>query len=151
MSTQALEAVTRSVTVDCTVEHAFATFTERIHEWWPLDRHSIESGEGATPQTVIFQGGEDGRLYERTTKGEELTWGEVLAWDPPHRLKLSWHPGREPSTPTEVEVRFTDEGGKTRVDLEHRGWERLGEQGADVRESYASGWQRVLGAYAESI
>ena len=48
MSTHATqtEAIKRTVTVDCPVEHAFATFTERIHEWWPLGTHSIEAGEG---------------------------------------------------------------------------------------------------------
>ncbi|HVD48519.1 MAG TPA: hypothetical protein VNB50_00690, partial [Gaiellaceae bacterium] len=89
MSTHATqtEAIKRTVTVDCPVEHAFATFTERIHEWWPLGTHSIEAGEGGTrPETVIFQGGAGGQVYERTTKGEELKWADVVAYEPPHRL-----------------------------------------------------------------
>ena len=51
MSTQATEteAIKRSVTVDCSVEHAFATFTERIHEWWPLAKHSIDWCETGSP------------------------------------------------------------------------------------------------------
>jgi uncharacterized protein YndB with AHSA1/START domain len=153
MSTKATEtsAVRRSVTVDCSVDHAFETFTERIHEWWPLNTHSIEVGEGGgTPETVLFQGGAGGQVYERTTKGEELKWADVLAWEPPHRLVLAWSPAREERIPTEIEVRFTEQGGRTRVDLEHRGWEKLGERGAEMRQGYASGWIRVLGAFAET-
>ena len=153
MSTQAAEteAIRRSVTVDCSVEHAFATFTERIHEWWPLAKHSIDRYESGTPaETVIFQGGAGGQVYERTTKGEELKWADVLAYQPPHRFVLAWNPSRERDRPTtEIEVTFTEEGGKTRVDLEHRGWERLGDGAAEARESYSDGWHSVLAAYSE--
>src|SRR5919205_371831 len=63
--------IRRSVTVNCSVEHAFATFTERIHEWWPLASHSIDAGEtGSAAQTVIFQGGAGGQVFERTKGGE---------------------------------------------------------------------------------
>ena len=47
-------------------------------------------------------------------------------------------------------MRFTPEGDGTRVDLEHRGWERYpAELGPDTRASYASadGWERVLSTY----
>ena len=50
---------------------------------------------------------------------------------------------------TEIEVTFTDEGGKTRVDLEHRGWERLGERASEARQGYDAAWERVLARYAE--
>jgi uncharacterized protein YndB with AHSA1/START domain len=153
MRTQATDtsAVRRSVTVDCSVEHAFETFTERMHEWWPLHTHSIEVHEGGgAPETVLLQGGAGGQVYERTSKGEELKWADVLAWEPPHRLVLAWSPVREERVPTEVEVRFTEEGEKTRVDLEHRGWEKLGERGTRMRQGYASGWIPVLDAFAET-
>jgi uncharacterized protein YndB with AHSA1/START domain len=152
MSTQAtdIDAVRHSVTVDCSVEHAFSTFTDRIHEWWPLERFSIEADEeGSRPETVVFDG-QGRRVYERTTKGEELKWADVLEFDPPNRVVLAWRPSRKPGTPTEVEVTFTDEGGKTRVDLEHRGWEKLGPDGAEMRQGYDSGWPGVLAGFAEA-
>ena len=153
MSTQATEteAIRRSVTVDCSVEHAFKTFTERIHEWWPLGTHSIDRGEtGTAAETVVFQGGAGGQVYERTKKGEELKWADVVAYEPPHRFVLAWLPSREQDGPrTEIEVTFTDEGGKTRVDLEHRGWDRLGDEAAEARRSYSQGWDPVLAGYAE--
>jgi uncharacterized protein YndB with AHSA1/START domain len=153
MSTQAPElgAIRRSVTVECSVQDAFATFTERIHEWWPLSTHSIDSDEsGSQPETVIFQGGAGGQIYERTKKGEELKWADVIAFEPPHRFVLAWNPSREQEQPpTEVEVTFSDEGGRTRVDLEHRGWEKLGERAAEARQSYGQGWPAVLARFAE--
>jgi len=153
MSTEATETapIRRSVTVECSVEHAFATFTERIHEWWPLGTHSIDRYEtGSAAETVVFQGGAGGQVYERTKNGEELKWADVVAYDPPHRFVLAWNPSREQDEPTtEIEVTFTREGGKTRVDLEHRGWEPLGAEAADARQSYSDGWQPVLEQYAE--
>ena len=47
-------------------------------------------------------------------------------------------------------MRFTPEGGGTRVDLEHRGWERLGADADETRASYGSenGWNMVMERYA---
>src|SRR6478609_9471673 len=77
------------------------------------------------------------RLVERAVDGRTSVWGEVLAWEPPHRLVLTWHPGGDPDDASEVEVRFTaSEGGGTRVELEHRGWERFGESAMLRRHAY---------------
>ena len=61
-----------------------------------------------TASTVIEQfsevlGVRGGRLYERTTKGEELEWAHVTAFEPPHRFVLSWNPSREERPRTEIE------------------------------------------------
>ena len=48
--------------------------------------------------------------------------------------------------PTELEIRFTPEGSKTRVDLEHRGWDD-----PEGRANHGPGWtDYVLGRYSES-
>ncbi|MGZ4482575.1 MAG: hypothetical protein ACXVY5_10245 [Gaiellales bacterium] len=49
-------------------------------------------------------------------------------------------------------MRFTAQGAdRTRVDLEHRGWELLGPQrGAQGREEYRGGWPEVLARYVEA-
>ena len=54
---------------------------------------------------------------------------------------------------TEVEVRFTAEGGGTRVDLEHRRLERMGAGAGKVREMVDSenGWGRLLQLYAALV
>jgi hypothetical protein len=70
----------------------------------------------------------------------------VLVWEPPHRLVWSWQPNPERPAATEVEVRFERAGDGARLELEHRAWERLGEEGPRVRENYATGWDVVLSA-----
>ena len=75
--------------------------------------------------------------------GEEHEWATVLVWEPPARFVIDWHVN--PTSPsTEVEVRFLPDGEGTRVELEHRGWERYGDEGADRHASYNSGWDIVL-------
>jgi uncharacterized protein YndB with AHSA1/START domain len=74
----------------------------------------------------------------------------VLSWEPPRRFVLSWHPGREPETAQEVEVRFVAVPTGTRVELEHRGWQALGEAAAATRERYAGGWEHVGEAFVNA-
>ena len=138
--------VRKTISVACSVEHAFATFTEGISTWWPLGTHSIGD---ARAQEAVFERRAGGRIYEIWDDGREHDWGILLTWDPPHRLVYSWSPNPEQTMPTEVEVRFTSEAGGTRVELEHRGWERLGENATDRQQRYETGWDIVLAAYAE--
>ena len=151
MNTQTtVEPVRRSVTVARGVEDAFRVFTEGIATWWPLQTHSIEgmASEGAkAPETVVLEGHVGGRLYERMTTGDDGYWGTVTQWEPPHRVVIEWKVNPNAIAPTELEVSFTPEGAGTRVDLVHRGWERLGAEAEEARASYADGWVGVLGAY----
>ncbi len=141
--------VERTITVDCPVEHAFETFTARIGDWWPLGFHSIsvdEDGKGP-PETAVMEGRTGGRIYERNAAGEETEWGWITFWEPPKRLVYQWHIATERESATEVEIAFTDLGGRTRVDIEHRGWERLGERGQTWRNANYVGWDGVLSDY----
>jgi uncharacterized protein YndB with AHSA1/START domain len=142
--TAATEAIRRSVTVDAPVEHAFTVFTERMGDWWPIKRYSVHEDEADEAGMEPRLGG---AVFERWRGGTE-NWGEILSWEPPHRLAFSWHPGGDPAAATEVEIVFTEEGTRTRVELEHRRWERLGERAPEVRAGYAEGWQAVLAGYA---
>lgn len=141
------EPVRKTVAVDLDVERAFALFTEEIGTWWPVGTHSIH---GERVSEVVVEGREGGRVYERTAGGEEADWGLVLVWEPPSRLVLEWRVDPSAPAPTEVEVRFAADGEGARVELEHRGWERLGEAAAGSRASYDTGWEHVLGRYAET-
>jgi uncharacterized protein YndB with AHSA1/START domain len=135
-----------SVDVGRGVEEAFRVFTAEIGAWWPVAGHSVEPDR---VEAVVLEGRPGGRLYERWHDGREADWGRVLAWEPPTRLLLAWKPNPERPSPTEVEVRFVAvEPGHTRVELEHRGWERLGDPAAEARSSYQDGWPRVLAAFA---
>jgi uncharacterized protein YndB with AHSA1/START domain len=144
MTTQAAGLVVRkSVTVPLPVEKAFELFTERIGSWWTLRTHSL-GGEHA--QTAVLEGKLNGRLYERQIDGTEADWGRVIAFEPPHRLVLAW----DLKAGTEVEIRFTGDPEGTRVDLEHRGWERLGDEADQWFRSYEDGWSTVLNGYVEA-
>ena len=136
-----------TVTVPQSVDDAFVLFTEKIGTWWPKATHSIGEDRAAD---VLFDGGADGRLYERLDDGTEHTWGEVLAWDPPHRFVITWHPSPDPVAMTEVEVTFASTGvDSTTVQLMHRQWQRLGDVAAVARANYANGWVGVLSRYTE--
>ncbi len=144
---QANELVLRkSITVARPVEDAFRLYTEGIATWWPLRTHSV-AGEDA--ETCVLEPRGGGRLYERTSAGEEHEWGTVLVWDPPHRLVHTWHPGRGEDSGQEIELRFASDGAGTRVELVHTGWEKLGDRMAEVMANYRTGWDFVLGRYAE--
>ena len=115
MTQQASEIViAKTVTVSIPVDEAFRVFTEEIESWWPLRTHAVDP---ESSDTVVLEGREGGRLFERTPDGEEHVWGTVRTWEPPQRVGYTWHPGRGEETAQEVDVTFTPEGEGTRVDV----------------------------------
>jgi uncharacterized protein YndB with AHSA1/START domain len=140
-----MEPIRLSATVRRPPAEAFRLFTEGIGDWWPS--HRGYSFGGSRLKAVCLEPVAGGRFYERYTDGEEFEVGRVIACEPPQRIVFTWQ-GRW-SEPTEVEVRFTPEGPATRVDLEHRGWERLGPSAEQSRTSYLNGWPTVLRHYVD--
>ena len=69
--------VSKSAVVPATPERAFEVFTAEMASWWPLNSHSIGGGKGTPPETVVFEAGPNGRVYERSTSGEEAHWANV--------------------------------------------------------------------------
>jgi uncharacterized protein YndB with AHSA1/START domain len=138
--TTEIAAIRKAVTVRRPIEEAFALFTDGIDTWWPLAKYSIY---GERAETAVFEGRPGGRLYEISVDGDEGVWGTVSVWEPPNRVVYSWHPGRGEETAQEVEIEFVAEGDRTRVEMEHRGWERAPEK----RAGYDAGWDFVLGRY----
>ena len=142
-------AIRKTITVAAAPEHAFRTFTDGIARWWPLETHSIHEREA---EDVVLEARVGGRFFERSASGATAAWGEVLECDPPRLIRYTWHPGYEPDAPmTEVEVRFQPEGDGTRVELEHRGWDRLGAAATEQQRGYDEGWDYVLGRFAAHI
>ncbi len=136
-----------SFDVACSSDHAFATWTSEIGTWWPPD-HTV-TGQA---ERVVLQSGIGGRIYERGPDGVEHDWGEVTAWEPPTRLAYLWHIGRERVDATEVEIHFLAQGAAlTRVEIEHRGWERLGAVGEDRRSQNLGGWQTLIPFFQAAI
>ena len=142
-----IEPVVKTVTVGLDIERAFALFTEGMGRWWPLQTHGVAAdthGGRIDPVSVVFEGREGGRIYETLSDGSEADWGRVLVWERPARVAFTWKPNLTNSPETEVEVRFTAAGDDTQVELEHRGWERFGDEAADRRAGYDAGWPGVL-------
>ncbi len=138
--TQPIEPLRLAFDVECAPEHAFMVWTERIASWWPADH----TASGEPDLTVILEGRVGGRIFERTPDGTEHDWGEVTLWEPPHRFGYLWHLRRDRADATDVEIRFVPDGAATRVEIEHRGWERLGAGGRDWRDRNLGGWTSLL-------
>jgi uncharacterized protein YndB with AHSA1/START domain len=145
--------VRQSVVVQAPIERAFEVFTAGFDRWWPRGHH-LRDAELAEAEVEPRAGG---RWFERGVDGGECDWGRVLVWEPPHRLVLCWAIGsrfEKPADPTrgsEIEVLFTAESpGSTLVQLEHRGFERHGDDGQAVRDAVSreGGWRSLLQAFA---
>jgi uncharacterized protein YndB with AHSA1/START domain len=144
----------KTVQVNAPQAHAFAVFTERFSDWWPLETHHI----GTQPaQTAILEPRMGGRWFEHAADGTECDWGRVLLWDPPYRIVLSWDISAEwkhqPNLGTEVEIQFIAEGpDTTRVELEHRHLDRYGSKAETMRTMFdsESGWTGLLRRFADA-
>jgi len=155
MSTETIPAIQGTVTVNAPIERAFRIFTESFTTWWPADHHIGE----ADMAEAIIEPREGGRWYERGVDGSECDWGHVLAWQPPHRLVVTWQINGQwqydpdPEHASEIEVRFTPEGSdQTTVELEHRLIHRL-VGGEAIRDSISGGggWSAVLAQFAKAV
>jgi hypothetical protein len=142
------DPLTVAFEVNCPVEHAFAVWTARIDIWWPAD-HTVS---GRSDTRVILEPRPGGRLFERTPEGDEHDWGKVTVWEPPNRLGYRWHLLRDPADATDVDIRFLPHGvGATRIEIEHRGWQRVDVTGDPWRERNRAGWETLLPHYRTAI
>jgi len=151
MHETAVAAARTEVVVEAPLEAAWQVFVDG--SWWPKDKQI-----GSEPiERSVIEPREGGRWFERGVDGAECDWGQVLAWEPPHRLVLSWHIGTtwqydpDPAKASEVEIRFVAESGsRTRVELEHRHLDRHGDGWEAMREAVGSpnGWGGILGDFA---
>ena len=146
--------VRKSITVKASAERAFEVFTAGFDTWWPRSHHI---GSAPLKRSVIDER-VGGRCYSEQTDGTECDWGQITAWEPPRRFVMAWmitaqwqyQPHLAKSS--EVEVRFTPEGdGRTRVDLEHRRFDRMGAGWETMRDGVNAegGWGSLLALFAE--
>jgi uncharacterized protein YndB with AHSA1/START domain len=130
------DTVTVTTLVDVDPAAAFDVFTKEIGAWWRRDpRYQFTPGR---PGTLRFEPGVGGRLIhvDDVTGDVSFEVGRVLAWDPGTRLVFEFRSNsfRQEET-TEVEVTFSPEGGRTRLTLHHRGWDRFPKE-HPVRHGY---------------
>ena len=154
MSQQPLETTVRhSVVVDAPIDEAFKVFTEDFGRFKPPEHNLL----GVDIAETVFEPRAGGSLFDRGVDGSECRWGRILAYEPPHRVLVSWDISpswqieTDPDKTSEFEVRFTADGpDRTRVELEHRNLERHGDGWESVRDGVdgEQGWPLYLRRYA---
>jgi hypothetical protein len=133
--------------IACSAEHAFEVWTTRLSTWWPKGH----SASGQSDTLVTLEPRVGGRIFERTPDGTEIDWGEITLWSPPWRLGYLWHIGRNRRHATEVELTFVDLGGdQSRLEIVHRGWDRVGSEAAAWRNANTDGWNALIPRFIES-
>lgn len=142
-------SVRKQIVVAASVERAFRVFTEQFDQIKPRDHNLL----GVDIAETVFEPRVGGHVYDRGVDGTTCRWARVLAYEPPHRLVISWDISprwqieRDPARTSEVEVRFVSEAAdRTRVELEHRHLDRHGEGWEAEREAVDSegGWPLYL-------
>jgi uncharacterized protein YndB with AHSA1/START domain len=157
MSSSAIASpIKRSIVVEAPIERAFEVFTAQFGGFKPPEHTLLAVKISET----VFERRVGGYIYDRGIDGSECRWARVLAYEPPHRLLLSWNIGprwqleTDPEKASEWEVRFTPETPqRTRVEIEHRKLERHGEgwQGLGNAVEGEQGWPLYLRRYAELV
>ena len=140
--TDTLATVVKERALPCPPEVAFALFTDRMGQWWPVATHSVAKERVASLTVEPLVGG---HVYETDADGVRHDWAFVTAYDAPHRLVMDWYPGHTPAEATRVEVTFTETAEGCTLRLTHSGWAG---DGAGRRSSYDAGWDVVLDALA---
>lgn len=136
--------IQKSVVLPCSVERAFALFTERINDWWPPERRHHPQRDGVIALTRE-------RVFEADPTGHVVELGKVRCWEPPHRIVLDWYPGTDSHHPTEVEVRFVPEDAVTRVEITHGPGPASLELFPARAPRYALSWDLVLRSLRDAV
>ena len=147
--------VRKTIVVQATPDRAYEVFTAGIDRWWPKT-HGIGSAPIRESFIEPFVGG---RWYTTCEDGTEVVVGHVGVWQPPERFVVSWEvnatwkPDARTAFASEVEVRFVpDTAGRTRVELEHRNFERMGmAEGETMRKGVDGGWPSMLELFANAV
>lgn len=144
------------IVVDAPIERAFQVFTEEFDRIKPREHNLLRVEIAET----IFEPRVGGHVYDRGVDGSECRWARVLAYEPPHRVVISWdiNPQWQIETnlerTSEVEVLFIAESPeRTRVELEHRNLDRHGAGWEAERDSVRNegGWPLYLQRFGDLL
>ena len=145
--------VTASIVVGAPIDRAFEVFTQDFGKFKPAEHNML----GVEIAETVFEPRVGGHLYDRGVDGSECRWARVLAYEPPHRVVLSWDISpqwqieTDAAKTSEWEVRFVAEtSDRTRVEIEHRNLDRHGDGWEAVRDGvgHDEGWPLYLSRYA---
>lgn len=140
-----LEPVIKTIDVPCDQQKAFTVFVEAVDTWWPKDKNSVSAMQGAVAKRVVLEPKLHGSVVEIAHDDAEHRWGTVTTYDPYSRITLDWHINMPAENASVVDVVFTRiEENLTRVELTHSNWEVFGDEAANMRNGYDSGWVGVF-------
>jgi uncharacterized protein YndB with AHSA1/START domain len=125
--------VRKQVTVTASQQRAFALFTNEMSRWWPATHSILKS----PLKQYIVEPRAGGRWYAVGEDGSTGQTGYVIEWQPPQRLVLAWQLNGDESERS------------TRVELEHRNLQRMGDKAAQIRGMVDApgGWTAVLESF----
>jgi hypothetical protein len=113
-----LPPIVHGYVLRCSAERAFATYVDRIGEWWdPRYSANAETFEAVTIERRV-----GGRVYATHADGVVHAWGEVTAWERGRLLAHTFTLAQDAGRPSEVTVEFAPEGELCTVRLSHGGW-----------------------------
>lgn len=154
-----------SVFIRAAVDDAFDVFTREIDLWWrtgPAYRIA-----GRRRGQLVFEPRLGGRLFEtfesesrNKPEGHTIQVGEVVGWEPPRRLALTWRGVNfKPHEVTRVEVSFEPSGEGTMVTVVHSGWSSLpadhparhGQVGADFSRMIGMWWGGLMTSFRHHV
>lgn len=135
-----LSPIEHEYALGCTPEQAYATFTERIGEWWPAD---YSPDPGGLKDTVI-EPGVGGRVYFVVDGVGELPWGTVTAWEPGYRIAFTSTLAQSRQHPSEIEAAFEESDNGCEMRFAHGGWNA---GNAADRDKF-SDWRLILDRFA---
>ena len=153
MKTVTIAPVRKTLTVKAAPARAFEVFTAAQSRWWPPSHTILKSPF----KEAVIEPRAGGRWYHVGEDGSTCDTGFVRVWDPPGRLVLVWQLDArwhyDEDLDTEVEVTFAPDGDGTRVTLEHRHIERMGEGAETARAAVdgPSGWTGILEEFRKSV
>jgi uncharacterized protein YndB with AHSA1/START domain len=149
-------SIRHEIVVGAPIERAFSVFTNGFGSFKPPEHNML----GVDIAETVFELHEGGNVYDRGVDGSECRWARVLAYEPPHRVVISWDISpqwrieTDPEKTSEVDVRFIAEApDRTRVELEHRKIDRHGDGWESVREGVDGddGWPLYLHRFADVL
>jgi hypothetical protein len=146
MSDDSTTPIAHAYRLRCGADDAFATYTDRIEEWW--DPRYTANAE--TLQAVMIEPRVGGRVYATHSDSGVDDWGEVTVWEPGRRLVHTFTLAQDPRHPSEVAVDFVSGDSESEastgcvVRFAHGGWT---EANAAVRQKF-SDWRVMLDRFA---
>lgn len=123
----------------CGPASAFATYTDRIGQWW----HPDYTVNPQTLLTVTIEPRVGGRVYATHSVEGEQQWGEVTVWEPGTRLSHTSTLAQVREYPSEITVRFSPRGDGCAFRFEHGGWT---EHNIGFRDKFGD-WPLILDRY----